>query len=51
MKAHEPFVPWPQLQAELQSFEADARSGDVASIKAFLSQHVQGYQTGPTATL
>jgi FlaA1/EpsC-like NDP-sugar epimerase len=51
MKAHEPFVPWPQLQAQLQSFEADARNGNVASIKSFLSQHVQGYQAGQTATL
>jgi FlaA1/EpsC-like NDP-sugar epimerase len=51
MKAHEPFVPWPQLQAQLQSFEADARNGNVASIKSFLSQHVQGYQAGQAATL
>ncbi len=46
MKAHEPFLPWAQLAEELKLLEAAARSGDIAAIKAFLGQHVHGYQPG-----
>jgi len=49
MKAHEHFVPWPQLAAELKTLEAAAQQGDLAAIKAFLRQHVQGYPTGEVA--
>ncbi|MBT9505251.1 nucleoside-diphosphate sugar epimerase/dehydratase [Rhodoferax sp.] len=44
MKAHEPFVPWVQLSEELKSLETAARLDDDAAIKAFLQQHVHGYQ-------
>jgi FlaA1/EpsC-like NDP-sugar epimerase len=48
MKAHEPFVPWAQLAQELKLLEAAAASGDLVAIKAFLQQHVHGYQPGDT---
>lgn len=44
MKAHEPFMPWAALQQELQVLEAAANANDAAAIKAFMSQHVLGYQ-------
>lgn len=44
MKAHEPFVPWLQLEQELKALEADARRNDLPAIKAFLVRHVHGYQ-------
>jgi FlaA1/EpsC-like NDP-sugar epimerase len=44
MKAHEPFVPWLQLEQELKAFESDARRNDLPAIKAFLVRHVHGYQ-------
>ncbi|WP_310340515.1 nucleoside-diphosphate sugar epimerase/dehydratase [Rhodoferax saidenbachensis] len=44
MKAHEPFMLWAALQQELQVLEDAANANDVAAIKAFMSQHVQGYQ-------
>lgn len=44
MKAHEPFVPWAQLSEELKSLETAAKLDDEAAIKAFLQQHVHGYQ-------
>ncbi len=44
MKAHEPFVPWLQLEQELQSLEAAARRNDGGAIKTFLQRHVHGYQ-------
>lgn len=49
MKAHEHFVPWPQLAAELKTLEAAAQQDDLAAIKAFLRQHVQGYPSGEVA--
>ena len=49
MKAHEHFLPWEQLATELTSLEAAAQQGDVAKIKAFLRQHVQGYPSGEVA--
>ncbi len=44
MKAREPYLPWTQLQDELLVLEAAARANDQTAIKAFLLQHVQGYQ-------
>ena len=44
MKAHEPFMPWITLQQELQALEQAANANDAAAIKAFMGQHVQGYQ-------
>ncbi|MDO8450261.1 MAG: nucleoside-diphosphate sugar epimerase/dehydratase [Rhodoferax sp.] len=46
MKAHEPFVPWALLSEELTTLKAAAALDDVAAIKAFLQQHVHGYQPG-----
>jgi hypothetical protein len=44
MKAHEPFLPWAQLQPELFALESAARLNDAAAIKAVLIKHGQGYQ-------
>jgi FlaA1/EpsC-like NDP-sugar epimerase len=44
MKAHEPFVPWAMLQQELTVLEQAANVNDAVAIKAFMGQHVQGYQ-------
>lgn len=48
MKAHEPFMPWAQLAPELKLLETAAISGNLLAIKAFLQQHVHGYQPGAT---
>lgn len=44
MKAHEPFLPWAQLQTELHALESAANLNDAVAIKAVLVKHVQGYQ-------
>lgn len=44
MKAHEPLVPWAQLQPELAALESAVKVNDVAAIKAFMQTYVQGYQ-------
>ena len=44
MKAHEPFLPWSQLQTELQALQVAANRNDAAEIKAVFLRHVQGYQ-------
>ena len=44
MKAHEPFLPWAQLQTELHALESAASLNDAIAIKAVLVKHVQGYQ-------
>jgi FlaA1/EpsC-like NDP-sugar epimerase len=44
MKAREPFVPWDTLQRELAVLAQAANANDAAAIKAFMVQHVQGYQ-------
>jgi FlaA1/EpsC-like NDP-sugar epimerase len=44
MKAHEPFIPWPELQQELHLLARAAEANDAAAIKSFMVQHVQGYQ-------
>lgn len=46
MKAHEPFVPWLQLEQELKVLEAAAKLNDLEAIKTFLQRHVHGYQPG-----
>jgi FlaA1/EpsC-like NDP-sugar epimerase len=49
MKAHEPCESWAQLAEELKVLQAAALAGDAATIKAFLAQHVQGYQSDPAS--
>jgi FlaA1/EpsC-like NDP-sugar epimerase len=44
MKAHEPFLPWADLEPELRILYAAAERNDATAIKAFMSKHVQGYQ-------
>jgi FlaA1/EpsC-like NDP-sugar epimerase len=44
MTAHEPFMPWSQLQKELQELARAAEANDAVAIKSFMVQHVQGYQ-------
>jgi FlaA1/EpsC-like NDP-sugar epimerase len=43
MKAREPFLPWAQLQGELQLLLQAANANDPAGIKAVFLRHVQGY--------
>jgi FlaA1/EpsC-like NDP-sugar epimerase len=45
MKAREPFLPWAQLQPELDVLLAAAQQNDAEGIKAVFLRHVQGYQT------
>jgi len=44
MKAREPFMPWAALEQELLLLMQAANANDAAAIKAFMVQHVQGYQ-------
>lgn len=44
MKAHEPFMPWGALEPELALLAKAAEANDAVAIKAFMVQHVQGYQ-------
>jgi FlaA1/EpsC-like NDP-sugar epimerase len=44
MKAHEPFLPWEQLQPELDALYLAAERNNAKAIKAFMLKHVQGYQ-------
>jgi len=44
MKAHEPFIPWGLLSAELMTLELETQNGEIAAIRPFLLKHVQGYQ-------
>ena len=44
MKAHEPMLPWAQLQPELAQLWDAAQANDAQAIKAFMGRHVQGYQ-------
>ena len=44
MKAHEPFIPWLHLSAELTALALATQNGEIAAIKPFLLRHVQGYQ-------
>jgi FlaA1/EpsC-like NDP-sugar epimerase len=44
MKAREPFLPWGQLQAQLQLLQLAADQNNATAIKAVFLRHVQGYQ-------
>jgi FlaA1/EpsC-like NDP-sugar epimerase len=44
MKAHEPFLQWGELQAELEGLRLAADQNDGSAIKAIFLRHVQGYQ-------
>ena len=44
MKAREPFLPWAQLQPELDVLLAAAQQNNAEGIKAVFLRHVQGYQ-------
>ncbi|MDZ7938364.1 MAG: nucleoside-diphosphate sugar epimerase/dehydratase [Rhodoferax sp.] len=44
MTAHEPFLPWPVLEQELQVLASAAEANDAVAIKSFMAQHVQGYK-------
>jgi len=44
MKAHEPFLPWSELESELAVLADAAERNDAVAIKAFMCKHVQGYQ-------
>jgi FlaA1/EpsC-like NDP-sugar epimerase len=44
MKAREPFLPWTELQAELDGLQLAADRNDFSAIKAIFQRHVQGYQ-------
>jgi FlaA1/EpsC-like NDP-sugar epimerase len=43
MKAHEPFVPWPQLALELKELGLAVSQDDLASVNRMLQRLVQGY--------
>jgi FlaA1/EpsC-like NDP-sugar epimerase len=43
MKAHEAFLPWSELQTQLETIKRAAEQGDVQTIKAVLRECVQGY--------
>lgn len=45
MKAHEEFIPWEMLQAQLKAFEAALNANDVERMKTMLAQLVSGYQS------
>jgi FlaA1/EpsC-like NDP-sugar epimerase len=44
MKAREPFLPWAQLQGELDVLLAAAHQNNAEAIKTVFLRHVQGYQ-------
>jgi len=44
MKAHEDFVPWPELSARLQVLIAALNANDVPAIRTLLKELVPGYQ-------
>jgi FlaA1/EpsC-like NDP-sugar epimerase len=43
MKAHEDYLAWPDLEAQLHALQQAARADDVQGIKAVLSRCVHGY--------
>jgi len=49
MKAHEDYLPWSQLEPQLQTLLQAAEAGDVGAIKSVLQMCVQGYTTQQTA--
>jgi FlaA1/EpsC-like NDP-sugar epimerase len=44
MKAHEDFLPWPELQPRLEQLQRATQRNDVPAIKAMLLELVHGYQ-------
>jgi len=48
MKAHEQFLPWPELVARLDEMEAVMAARDVPGIRRHLQQLVSGYQPSDT---
>lgn len=44
MKAREPYLPWEQLQGELEQLLQSANANDLHGIRAVFLRHVQGYQ-------
>ncbi len=44
MKAHEEFLPWPQLEEKLQALRVALEINDVAVVRRMLEQLVSGYQ-------
>ncbi|MBU0587322.1 MAG: polysaccharide biosynthesis protein [Gammaproteobacteria bacterium] len=51
MKAHEQYLAWSELSAELTKLGSVAQQNDLAAIKDFLRQHVQGYQAKEAAPM
>ena len=51
MMAHEDFLPWPQLEAQLNLLRLAIERDDVEGIKSVLSQCVHGYVESVFATL
>jgi FlaA1/EpsC-like NDP-sugar epimerase len=45
MKAHEPHLPWDQLQPVFSTLLVAADQNNVSAIKAVFLQHVQGYSS------
>lgn len=45
MKAHEDYLPWSELQPQLQALQQAAEVGDVTAIKSVMHVCVQGYAT------
>lgn len=43
MKAHEHFLPWPELEAKLAELDDVVRRNDVAAIRALMGELVAGY--------
>ena len=43
MKAHEEFLDWPELEAQLEALRLAVDSGDIAAIKSVLAACVHGY--------
>jgi FlaA1/EpsC-like NDP-sugar epimerase len=46
MKAHENFLPWRELTAELAQLKTAAQADDLPAMQALLLRHVQGYLPG-----
>ena len=51
MKAQEEFLPWPQLELQLEALRQAVDQADVAGIKAVLGDCVQGYGLSPSSDL
>ena len=51
MKAQEEFLPWPQLELQLEALRQAVDRADVAGIKAVLGECVQGYGLSPSSDL